>query len=61
MKRVFTIRLLHKGENTTLRISSDALDAMLDMARRMLCEGRIDAFSVENHGHSITSDRKRGE
>lgn len=47
MKRVFTIRLLHRGENTTLRISDRALSAMLDMAGRMFCEGKLDAFSVE--------------
>jgi len=47
MKRVFTIRLIYRDENTTLRISGKALPAMLDMARRMLCERQIDAFSVE--------------
>lgn len=47
MKRFFTIRLLHKGTNTTVRVSAQALDAMMDMAGRMLCEGKLDAFSVE--------------
>jgi len=50
MKRVFTIRLLHKGTNTTLRVSAQALDAMLDMAGRLLCDGKLDAFSVEVAG-----------
>jgi len=47
MKRFFTIRLLHKGTNTTVRISAQALDAMLDMAGRMLCSGELEALSVE--------------
>jgi len=59
MKRVFTVRLLHKGSNTTLRISSGALDAVLDMAGRMLCADELDSFSVQSH--SVTSGRKGGE
>jgi len=47
MKRVFTIRLLNGKENTTVRISGKALDAMLDMAGRMLCDGELTAVSVE--------------
>jgi len=47
MKQVFTIRLLHKGSNTTLTISGQALDAMMDMAGRMLCNGELTALSVE--------------
>ena len=46
-KRFFTIRLLNKGSNTTLTISGKALDAMLDMAGRMLCDGELTAISVE--------------
>ena len=47
MKKTYTIRLLHKGSNTTLRISDKALPAMLDMAERMLRNGELRAFSVE--------------
>jgi len=50
MKRVFIVRLLHGDKNTTLRVSGEALDAMLDMARRMLCSGELEAMSVEVKG-----------
>ena len=50
MKKTYTIRLLHKGSNTTLRISDKALPAMLDMAERMLRSGQLEAFSVNAGG-----------
>jgi len=48
MKKTFEVRLKHNcGTNTTVRISNKALRAMIDLAKRMLAEGEIYAFSVE--------------
>lgn len=46
-KKAYTIRLLHKRNNTTIRVTEKALPAMLDMAQRMIRRGELEAFSVK--------------
>ena len=52
MKKTYTIRLLFKKGNphppvpTALRISDEALPAMVDMAVRMLRRGELKEFGV---------------